>query len=94
MQILIENQHRLLRGQTLELPVQYLERALLLALWRQVERRVAIPGGDPEQCRDQGTASSSRGVPRASTAVNFCSRLSGASSRSNAAARSSRPITG
>jgi hypothetical protein len=53
LHVLVHHQHRLLRRQPCELIQQRFERQLLLALRRQVQRRVAFAGRNPEQRRDQ-----------------------------------------
>ena len=53
MDVLVEREHRPLRGESLELLDQHVERARLLPLRGQGERRVAIAGRDREQCREE-----------------------------------------
>ena len=53
MHVLVQGQHRPVRSQSRQLIDQRLERALLLLLRAQLQRRIAVAGRNRQQCGEQ-----------------------------------------
>jgi hypothetical protein len=53
LHVFVHRQHRLARRQASEVVDQGLERTLLLLLWTEFDRRVAVSGGNRQQGSDQ-----------------------------------------
>ena len=95
VRVLENRKHRLARGKALQLIDKRFERLLLLLLRSEIEGRVASIQRE-RQVAPQSAAQRRAGfrLPGARSDSSFLSRVSGASVRSNPAARSSSLMTG